>query len=752
MNAPLAGRLAITASLAGFVSGNALGEVQPCAPCIVDPPRLVAAADGTAVSFVTICNRDAEGATLTLALSDFMAYGDGNDRFPLNTTRRLTADSAAERGLVEGKVKLGQGCVVVKLEVSGLWQAGLSTATLRNGPDKLTDLQAMNLHAPFHVKVDGPNPDKVELRVVDGEPIALHLRNEDSMGYRFRWRLELPGRSANGIAYVRPKRSVTLPVPYAATNSQISWLESGFLRSASLQGQLVVEYEPEVSLEPYALPRQSFKVEAAISKYTPAKQTVVNTFCVVLLLLAGIIASLLINYTLPLQRRRVAAKERLAQLEGRLAGVGAVVPARLLSLLRVEKRRLRESLRQLWPVDPTTEAALTKFEAQMDWIERRIALVATAGEHLSALDSSTPLAVPEADQVRTACHSVFEVVEKPQVSDQDLKRAESQLEDAAKLRGAAMSPPTEAMLKALSDRAVAVRARVATGANPTGHEVAFDELIKALLLNVPNSPPTALSRADYFDVALAVAKAEVVADFKHLLLSSPSTDVVNRRTARAAELLNALCPGPDESLSRARAIVFEAEQGISEDELVGALRTISKSDVWIAVDPPRPIPYQRVDLRLHLRQAGLDEAAARSRVECVWRVTDGDIESDDWAASYFFEQPQTLGWYQRRLAHLLGRALPEPQPITVSAFLRYRGEKLVDVPPVTVEIEPPKSYAWASAWLSVGTMAVTVLLAVIGLLAGALEKIQSLDWLAGVFALLALGFGADVLKRLLTKH
>lgn len=441
--APATSRMVIAALLAALVSCSAWGAPQPCAPCIEEAPKLVAAADGTALATVKVCNRDTAVLKLALTLSDFTAHGIRDDPFPLNTTRRLSLDAPAQRGLDEVTTELGQGCVAVKLEVSGLWQAGLSIATLRNGPDKLADLQAINLHAPFHIKVDGPNPDKVELRLVDGQPMALNLRNEDTMGYRFRWRLDLADRSASDIAHVRPNRSVTLVVPAVASDSRIPWLESGFLHSARREGQLVVEFEPDVSLEHYPLPRKSFNVEATISRYEPLWQNAFNTVVVVLLLLVGIIASLLINYALPMQRRRVAAKQRLTQLEGHLAGFGALVPARLLSLLRVEKRRLREELHQLWPVDPTTEAALTRFEAQMDWIECRITLVASAGNHLAALNGSTPLAVPEADQVRTACQAVFEIVEKPQASDDDIKRAQSELDQAARLRASAIAYSTQ---------------------------------------------------------------------------------------------------------------------------------------------------------------------------------------------------------------------------------------------------------------------------------------------------------------------
>lgn len=739
--------------LALLIPGIAPAAPQPCTLCIEDSPRLTVGADGAASGQLALCNRGTVPLTLALTLSDFSATDADDKPFPLGVMRRLAAEAAADRGVIEGTAPLDPRCVAMKLEVSGVWQAGLSTATLRNGSDVLATVQAMRLHAPFAVKVDGPNPDRAELRIVGGEPFELRLRNEDEMGYRFRWRLELPGRPASGAGYVRPNRSVVLPVG-AAAGHPVSWLESGFLRSATREGRLVVEYEPDPGLEPYSMPQKRYPVQATISAHDPAWQGVWNTFWIVFLLIIGIGASLLINYALPMQRRRVTAKQRLALLEGRLAGLGTLVPSRLLSQLRVEKKRLREELRQLWPVDPTTEAALPKFEAQIEWIDRRITLVVTAGEHLATLAGGTPLAVPQADQVRAACQTVFEIVSKPLASDDDIKRAQAALVVADTLRGTATLAPTAPMLQALGRSGEAVRRRVTAGANPVGHEAAFDELVTALLLDVPSEPPEALDFAAYFDMALAVAKAEVVADYKHLLAGAQSPEVRTLRTDRAQELLAALCPGPDESMPRARAILLEAEQGVSEADLVKALQCPPGADLRIDIDPPRPLPYQLVTLRVRLRRAGLDDAAARSRIECVWGVSGSnvDIESKDWEASCFFEQPRPPGWLSRAFARLMRRAPPAPPlPITVKASLRSHGAQSVEVPPHPVVVEPPKSYAWASAWLSLGSTFVTMLLAGIGLVAGAQEKIQSLDWVAGVFAILALGFGADVLKRVLTR-
>jgi hypothetical protein len=49
------------------------------------------------------------------------------------------------------------------------------------------------------------------------------------------------------------------------------------------------------------------------------------------------------------------------------------------------------------------------------------------------------------------------------------------------------------------------------------------------------------------------------------------------------------------------------------------------------------------------------------------------------------------------------------------------------------------------------SLSITVLIVALGLLAGAQEKLQTLDWLSGALTVLALGFGADTLKTLISK-
>ena len=77
---------------------------------------------------------------------------------------------------------------------------------------------------------------------------------------------------------------------------------------------------------------------------------------------------------------------------------------------------------------------------------------------------------------------------------------------------------------------------------------------------------------------------------------------------------------------------------------------------------------------------------------------------------------------------------------------------IVTLDGVPVRLEATKSYVESNTMLSISSLVITVLLVGLGLLAGAQEKLQSLDWVSGLGAIVLLGFGADALKRAILKQ
>lgn len=95
----------------------------------------------------------------------------------------------------------------------------------------------------------------------------------------------------------------------------------------------------------------------------------------------------------------------------------------------------------------------------------------------------------------------------------------------------------------------------------------------------------------------------------------------------------------------------------------------------------------------------------------------------------------------------------EPARFRVEVTFRKPGQETPLCTPAKrdVVLEGTKSSGEAKAWLSIGTLAVTILIVSLGLASGAEEKLRSLELLPGAIAVFVLGFGADTLKTLITR-
>jgi hypothetical protein len=98
---------------------------------------------------------------------------------------------------------------------------------------------------------------------------------------------------------------------------------------------------------------------------------------------------------------------------------------------------------------------------------------------------------------------------------------------------------------------------------------------------------------------------------------------------------------------------------------------------------------------------------------------------------------------------------PQIDPSTtdsrVIAVLRHAGQEVKRIDADPVKLELPKTYGRSMTYYALITQAITIVIVGIGLLAAAQEKLQTLDWMAGLAAILVIGFSAEALKRVLTK-
>ena len=721
--------------------------------CVEENTLLDVDSTGAASGLIRLHNRGKEPVNLALAISDFIAVSSAGVPYPLSAVRTLNSVSAAAKPVFDGtKALAADESIDIKVDASKIWQAGLSTAQLSNKGAALIEVRAVKKQVTFNVKADGPTPDQINISFTRGMAGWITLRNEDPMAYRFLWRLDVPeshyGNGApSGVATIEPNATISLPV---APPDNFPFLETGFLRSGVRTGTLSLEYEPDPILRVLPLAKRRLPVTARLNYFGGDWQKISNYLSVLAILLFGIIISLLLNYALPTQRKRVALKQRLADLEGRLAGLADVIDSVDLSLLRVEKKRLREGLRELVPIFPTTAIELPKLETRLGWLEQRVELTVKAGELLQAMeDDSANISYIEAERIRASCNAVLEVVRGSSATDAEVAGAREQLQQAAAIVANADRDPSPEMVAELKKRAAAVSSKIPNPLPQDAPWPKFGKTIQGLQGEFPNDAAEPPKRLEFVKSAKAVRKAELILEFISLVQRAPSDEIKASRLGRADDLLAALQPGPDESLTKAAAIVGQVEQNISRKELIDEIK-LGTAAMWIEIDPPTPFSYQLVTLRLRFRRPGLDCAVARKEIQPVWTI-DGERLGDGtkgWKLGHFFREKRgrTVRTLQA-LSAWLRREKPPQDHFKVVATFADPAVALAE----EVVLERTKSYVESRSILAVLALLISVVMVGLGLMAVAQEKLQSLDWISGLVVLIGLGFAADTLKNVLTR-
>ena len=745
---------------------------KECTLCVASNPLLTVDKDGATSANLHLCNWGNEPATLDLTVSDFHAVDRQGHSYPLAAVRNLTALNSANNPILAGTTPLlANGCVDIRIDATRIWQAGVSVAALKNGRTDILRLKAVRYLVPLNIRIEGQTQDGVTVLFTRGRQSFIRLRNEDELAYQLIWRLELAGVvPKSDKAFIAGHGFETLPVEMEPTN--YSFFESGFFRPAARVGTLTLAFAPGSDFGVLPLPHKQYPVAARLSYFNDVGQRAANYIFVLLVLLVGIVLSLLVNHVLPTQKRRVEIKQRLADLEGKLAGFGSVIDSRLLNLLRLEKKRLRGELREQLPIFPQTGLELPKLETRIEWLVQRIDLTSRVGDLLEGIEMNQDnLAVPEADQIRMHCREVLDVVRRPAAAADEIQGALKHLQLAEEIRDRAEDEPSTEAVQALRARATDLAGKIPNPLPANSGWTACAELLVAAQKDLPPQTGT-IGRAQYVRKARVVRQLELIVEFNTLVELSDGPDVRTRRLARAAELLAALRPGCDASLVKAQDIVRQIDENVTKADL---LQEMGKPGTMrIEIDPPRPFAYQLVTFRVRFNRPGLDSAAAQDEIACAWYIDGLPADGRDAAAearTLDADGRRARGWIRgeyfanggvkwqdlprlarRRLMAAIGRDAGDKSTSEGTHVIEAKFPELQNVTvPGTVTVERIKSYVESRSILATASLAITLLIVALGLLAGAQEKLQTLDWMSGALAVLALGFGADTLKTLISK-
>jgi hypothetical protein len=193
------------------------------------------------------------------------------------------------------------------------------------------------------------------------------------------------------------------------------------------------------------------------------------------------------------------------------------------------------------------------------------------------------------------------------------------------------------------------------------------------------------------------------------------------------------------SLAQAQLVLRQAEQGIFVKDVAAQLKNGAFA---ITMEPQTVRELEVVLLRVVFNEDKYNGSAARDKVDCVWTFTHGSIAMQEkgWQACHFFSEGEASVSVEFRRG---SKVFVIPQPAGQSGGPATRSLQVG---------ERTKDSRKEQTKLELVQLGVALGATMLALMAGAREQIQKLDLLAGVAVVFALGFGADVLKNLVSRR
>jgi hypothetical protein len=606
--------------------------------------------------------------------------------------------------------------VHVRVEASNLWEAGESEAALLANGDTLGTLRAVKYLVPFNVKLRAGTSDPAEFSFVQGDTLLIDLKNEDGMTYQVAPALWVKGHSQEAESVVLPPNgggTIRIPPPDA-------WFrDANFLKPDQADGVLTLRLDPPGTQSVAGWPTKTIPFKARLMSMTPGWQGFWEFAFLLIPLLLGAIASLLTRYWVPNSISRASLKEKLDDLAEKTRMLSAQTSSDIRVGLRVERQRVQQRLKARWTFSPDLPALITQLGERIDELLKHVALTGKVNELCATVDHLY-------DQSE-APSRVSVIEDEVMAINASLRKVPSSLTE----------------LDAIDKRIAATGAKIdllTSGSDATWHKQLQDRFTlleterQTLEADWSECKPlfdmwgggwSKVPEADYDRLDTRISLLMLIREYLTALKLTTATREAAK--AFAGALKNFEYRSAREALGEIRSQVFR-------EEVVAALQDPSQRP-QIAMSQSTPRQVSQVYFSLQFPAPRLESPEALDPVTCEWSFGDSTAPERGWLVAHYFAGVRNY---------------------EVSATFQHQGKPVKDqgdqpvkiVRNVTVQTPDPQEHRRTHAeWVQLG---IVVLVALLGLMAGARDQLAKLDLVPAMVALFLLGFGADAIKNALT--
>ena len=721
---------------------------------LIDPPILYVDEHGIATVTLALQNNGGKPVPLQLNLSDFQHKPVPGKPYPLGANYSFTPLTDSD------KADFNNGIVTkslhLKLSVARLWDAGQSTAVLKNGEQDIPTeigasqsvLTAVRIPVAYGVQLGTADDTTPEIVFSRGGKTLVRMLNNDAMNYHFKWQLRVGNllqSSSNPYIDIASHGSAYVDMTDAAPS--ISLFEGGTIKDQLASGELILQplLDSDVGLPPIA--PKILPVTLRMQYWGGALQQAWIIFWVFLLLTLGGMTSIWVHCGMPNTTRALAMTRSVEELEAKLDGVGPDIESHWRVMLADRLSKIRTQLRSTWWIFPSFAATLDTADKEFQMVTEWVNVAYDVSMVLRGAREKTQTGMPPTvlGWIRDKCNCALSHFESGFTTPEELQHMRDDLAAAQQyLRVGSEGGALPDLENAIQER----EARMAPFL--VSIQGAFPKQFDGLCAQVGAQIGKPAIPAVYLDRDTLSLKVDLLCQVGELLRRSESLieapgelphTVVGDHLRRVLEYIRTDSP---ESLRLARLFVTEMRQGIYETDLLAEVKA-NPPKVEVLRDPTECDSGAPVHFSLRFHRQLLNESAAISEWSCMWDFGDGSIRETGW---------EVYHWFRNGGEHR----------VSVS-IVNLNGESVLTQPiPMDLEVgAKARKLPWYVRFLKVGQphaetmleasrLAMVLTLAVFGLVGSAQHQAEGLTVLQAAGAVFALGFGADTLKNLISQR
>lgn len=725
--------------------------------------------DATGSVLISVVNKS--GKTSRVDLHGDNLISAASHLPPHGATIRFSLSAAAETAELTHEDLASNQELPVRVLVHNLIEPGDYTFTLFNGTVALGQIRVSGF--PFRVHPDAPAESPVALTMGSSYG-GFRVRNDDPFTYNIAWDVAAHGWKAKGTATVGPNSTQQVSFRQCTAGDSDCPVDSSWgafclwLRDESEDGHLRISYVGPNPNQPLA-PVSVFPATLSLRAHPPEVTTVVGSIVLILVLALGAVASLFANLWIPHNLTKNALISRLVIALRRVRELSSSMPSRARVSAEVDCLQIAGRLKDEGCLYSDFDAILQDYETQIFALETRVDLMSQMDEAQRTFEQIATMTIPPSLITRTQepFEQLSKMFESGEWKEAQLHAASPLVDDLQQrvrhLNEVQSSGHVDADLqKILLDQLTRLRVVFHQPLPDTAAQ--FKQAIPGPFQTLEATPAdgAGLTLREWAQVDFALRKLSLIERFMNAydgaanagwkaLLAQIAGFV---EPVRSGSLIYFLELNTWDALNCAEKLCAEVDQGIFPDDICKAIKD---GHVSVKLLQKQITSERRVDLEVDFNNYSYNQAAARCEVTPIWTFTPTIPRRSRYGLRGLFrKRPLTAEPHTEKGWGVSCLVRPYRFVDVKVCFEDWYGEVKVGGDNEGLSqrypIESNRTGLVGARRLMEGSKLLLGLsVPILGLLAGAREKLLTMNVSAALATVFVLGFGADSIKNALTR-